>query len=325
MTETRWNIAKDYLVYWVARLAITVLSTFSRAMALWTADLFGWLLSDVFKIRRKITLDNLRAAYPEWTEAKRRETCRAMWRHLVLLVIETVQLGKKVHDTNWRDYVTVRGGGKLVKRFLDDRPLIVVSAHFGHFEMASVMCGLLGLSMHAVARAFDNPFVGDYLNRIRTQTGQQVIPKTGGFDWIVDVLAAKGAVAFLADQNAGDKGCPAKFFGRPASAHKSIALLSLQFDAPIVIGYCRRVGEFMKYELCVGEVLDPRTAGPELRDVKRITQWYTDRIEEFVRLSPEQYWWLHDRWKPSKRTGAKPAKPTAVAAVQAAETPAQAA
>ena len=85
------------------------------------------------------------------------------------------------------------------------------------------MLGILGFPTYTVARTLDNPYLDRFVNRFRAATGQHIIPKNGGYDQIVDVLARGGTMTFLADQYAGPKGCWVEFFGRPASAHKAIA------------------------------------------------------------------------------------------------------
>jgi KDO2-lipid IV(A) lauroyltransferase len=104
----------------------------------------------------------------------------------------------------------------------------------------------------------------------------------------------------VADQYAGSKGCWVEFFHRPASAHKAIALFALQHDAPIVVGYCRRMARPMQFELTIQGTLDPRSTDRSVNGVKEITQWYTTQIEKMVRQAPEQYWWLHRRWKDNR-------------------------
>jgi KDO2-lipid IV(A) lauroyltransferase len=111
------------------------------------------------------------------------------------------------------------------------------------------------------------------------------------------VLADGESMAFLADQYAGEKGCFVEFFGRPASAYKAIALLSLQNDAPMVVACTRRLGRPMRFEVDVSADIDPVTAEGDVGSVRELTQWYTARLEQAIRLAPGQYWWVHRRWK----------------------------
>jgi KDO2-lipid IV(A) lauroyltransferase len=156
---------------------------------------------------------------------------------------------------------------------------------------------------NSVARTLDNPFLDRFIREFRESTGQYLIPKNGGSPEILQVLKGNGLMAFLADQSAGPKGCMVDFFGRPASTFKAIALLSLQFKVPIVICYSLRKtdeqGNFepMQFVVYITGVLDPLQLPPDIQNIKEITQWYTHKLEEGIRKYPEQYWWLHRRWK----------------------------
>lgn len=163
------------------------------------------------------------------------------------------------------------------------------------------MLGLLGVPTHSVARTLDNRYINDFLERFRGATGQHIVPKNGGYDQILEVLGGKGTMAFLADQAAGPKGCWVDFFGRPASTYKAIALLALEHDAPIAVCYARRLDRPMHFEMVVSDMIDPRDTDGQVATVKDLTQWYTHKLEEAIRENPEQYWWVHRRWKDNRR------------------------
>ena len=111
------------------------------------------------------------------------------------------------------------------------------------------------------------------------------------------VLRAGGIVALLGDQSAGRKGCWVKFFDRPASTHKAVAVLALGAEAPLLVSYARRNGPPLHYELGIAGVADPRADAFAQAGVASLAQWYADCLEGCVRQSPNQYWWLHRRWK----------------------------
>jgi len=103
-------------------------------------------------------------------------------------------------------------------------------------------------------------------------------------------------VGFIADQNAGPKGIFVDFFGRKASAYKSIGLLAMQYEVPVVIGYARRQGPF-QFSIGVQDVISPADWEKEQDPLRYVTQRYTKAIEDFVRADPAQYLWVHRRWK----------------------------
>ena len=110
-------------------------------------------------------------------------------------------------------------------------------------------------------------------------------------------MRAGGKVATLGDQDAGPRGVFVEFFGRPASAHKAVALMAIEYDAPMAVVGVPRVGEPMRYETVCEEVIDPREYTDRPDAVKAITQRYHAALERLIRRHPEQYFWLHRRWK----------------------------
>lgn len=287
----------DYLVYLVVRTLICVVQAISVETGQQCARSLAWLFSDLLRIRGKVVEDNLRHAFPGRSSDEIRVLTRRMWEHLFLLVLEVAHAPRKIHHTNWRDFVKLNGVAPLVEVLLGNRPTVIVTGHCGNFEVGGFMLGILGFPTYTVARTLDNPHLDRFVNRFRGATGQYIIPKNGGYDQILAVLASGGTMSFLADQYAGPKGCWVEFFGRPASAHKAIGLLSLEHDAPIAVCCNRRLGEPMHFEMMTLGIADPRDTDKQLGTVRELTQWYTDQLERVIRLVPDQYWWLHRRWK----------------------------
>ena len=151
--------------------------------------------------------------------------------------------------------------------------------------------------MSAIARPLDNPYLDRFLNSFRGATGQRMIDKKGDLERINALMAAGGNLALLVDQDAGQKGLFVEYFGRPASTYKSIALLALEYDALLVVGAAVRVSRPLGYRIAIEDFIDPRDGASAPDAVKRITQRYTADLERMVRRHPEQYFWLHRRWK----------------------------
>jgi KDO2-lipid IV(A) lauroyltransferase len=291
-----------YLTYLAVRIFICVVQAVRIETCERLADILATLATDVIPLRRKLIDENLQHAFPGLDQRRRRRLAKRMWKHLFLLVAEVAHAPRKIHETNWRKFVQLKDPDLLVRVLLEERPVILVSGHFGNFELSGFMLGVLGFPTYTVARPLDNPYLHDFVGRFRGATGQHIIPTKGGYDQILAVLRGGGAMAFLADQYAGTKGCWVEFFGRPASAHKAIGLLALHNDAPMAVGYAMRVGKPLQYELRICDVADPRNhEDRSVTGVRPLTQWYSRTIENIVRLAPDQYWWLHDRWKDRRK------------------------
>lgn len=265
-------------------------------MARWLAT----LCTSVVRIRHNVITENLLHAFPEMTEAERRNLTWKSWEHLFLMIIEVIHAPRKIHITNYRNYLTLRNNDVLIRTLFDDRPTVVVCGHFGNFELLGYVLGMFGFPTYTIARPLDNPYLNRYLNEFRGRTGQCILSKNGSAGQIQDVLNRGGILALLGDQYAGSKGCWIEFFGRPASCHKAIALFALNNDAPAMFGYAQRNGKPLHMLLVAESVLDPREVGSEMQSVPAITKWYTERLEHTIRQAPEQYWWLHRRWKDTR-------------------------
>ncbi len=154
------------------------------------------------------------------------------------------------------------------------------------------------------------PLINDYLVRTRSHTGLSLIFKKGAVEASEEVLKDRRFLGFLPDQNAGRKGVFVDFFGKKASTVKTVALLALEHDVPVIVGYCRRIGDRFHHELGVERIIWPREWHDKEDPVFWITQEYVHAIESCARRWPEQYLWTHRRWKTRPRDELLPAKST---------------
>jgi KDO2-lipid IV(A) lauroyltransferase len=298
----------DWLVYLLVRLFICIVQALRLETCHSVARLLAWVACDVVRLRNAVVDDNIRHAFPQLTVDQRRALARRMWAHLFLMVCEIAQAPRKVHETNWRRYFYFVRKRELVGTMLSLRPKVLVSGHFGNFELSAYLTGLFGFPGYAIARPLDNPYLDRFVNRFRAAQGQYILPKDGSSAQIDAVLRAGGLIELLGDQSAGPRGCWVDFMGRPASCHKAVAVLSLTSGAPLAVAYGKRVGGPLHFELGLEGIADPQVPSPHVANVKALTQWYNAMLARAVRGAPEQYWWVHRRWKgePPRRAATKP-------------------
>ena len=269
---------------------------------------------------------NLRQAFGAGlTDAQIDRLVYRMWVHLFRLVAEVIHLPRKVRLNNIVDVVDFRGKAGVVRALCSDRPVLLLSGHFGNWEMAISVFGLFGFPMGLVARELDNPYLDRWFYGFRKYTGHRPIPKKGGFDQMLERLQGQGALAMLADQDAGPGGVFVNFFGHPASTHKSIALLALEYNALICVGTARRLNETLpngwpRFELGCETVIDPALCQSN-DPVHEITQQFTLALENEVRRAPEQYFWVHRRWKSVPRVRRKGKNRPALASAPTSPSP----
>lgn len=294
----RRSLLADYAAYLGVRVLVCLLQALSLPAARKVAGLVAWLAYHVDRRHRLVALDNLRHAFPgQYSEAELDQLVRSVYRHFCNLIVEISHLPRKLHTHNWRRYVDAQDGRLFVDCLLSGRPLLIVTGHFGNWELASYVLGLLGFSSYAVARELDNRYLERFLRRFRQKTGQTILAKKGDFEQMQAILAGGGVIGMLADQDAGSRGQFVEFFGRPASTHKAVALLSLEFRVPVLVVGVPRVGEPMRYRQICADLILPEEFDGRPEAVKAITQRYSSALERLVRAAPEQYLWLHRRWK----------------------------
>jgi len=287
----------DFSVYAVVRLLICLIQALPLGACAVISKRVGWLCWHVFKLRRGVLEENLRFAFPAKTQAERDAVALAMWEHLLLMVMEIAHAPRKVRRTNWRNHSAVPSMKDVLQRLIDDRPTVIISGHLGNFEIGGYLLALHGFPSHTIARPLDNPFLDRFITRFREATGQYILPKMGSGRQVALLLEQGGTLNLLGDQYAGDTGCWVEFFGRPASTHKAVAVLTLSGKAPTAVVAALRGDRPLYIELHVADIVDPLQEDFSLGTIPLLTEWYTRNLEDLIRRAPEQYWWVHRRWK----------------------------
>ena len=286
----------DFSAYVVVRLFLCLIQALPLGVCKTIADQLGWVCWRVLRLRRKVIEENLRTAFPEASDEERSRTALAMWQHLFLMVVEIAHAPRKVHRTNWRQHSTSPQMKEVLGHLIDERPTIMICGHLGNFEMGGYLIALHGFPTHTVARPLDNPYLERFINEFRGKTGQFMLPKQGSSEQIERLLQQGGTLGLLGDQDAGRRGCWVDFFGKPASTHKAVALFTLGGQAPTAV--CASIRRApMHFEMIVADVVDPRSEEFQYGSVPLLAGWYTNCLEELIRIAPEQYWWVHRRWK----------------------------
>ncbi len=288
---------RRYLEYFLIRLLVSLIQVMPIQWCASFASRLAYLVNDVIRFRRQVIDENIRAVYPAISQSERIEMSRKMWYHLVMMGCDIVHAPRRIHDTNWRRYVYIRDIKLMTSYLIDYRPLVAVTGHFGNFEMAGYVTGLLGMPSYTVARKLDNEFLDKFVNDFRGLNGQFIFPKDGSAIDVKRVLDSGAILTILGDQHAGTKGCWIEFLGRPAACHKAVALFTLGSAAPMMVSYCKHTEEPLHFEIGCTGVADPLRMDDQLRDVKNLTQWYNDRMADAILADPDQYWWVHRRWK----------------------------
>ncbi len=233
-----------------------------------------------------------------------------MWVHLFRMVAEIIQFPRKFHLESFRDFVVFRNRNASVNALMSGRPVFLVGGHFGNWEATTATFGEFGIRLGVVARKLDNPYLHRWFQKSRELCGHRLLLKEGGWDGMVDIIQANGNLALLCDQDAGPRGIFVDFFGQPASTFRSLALMALEHKAIVVVGYGRRLEDdfencrWSRFEIGCEEVIDVTQIVAD-DEVREITERYSQALERAIRRSPEQYFWVHRRWKTAPRQKVK--------------------
>jgi len=292
------NPILDFLQYLAIRLAAMVFHWFPVDWNLQTARLFAAVWYRCDHKHRQRALTNLTRSFPDLTAEQADALGLASLQHLFMLGVEILFTTRLIRLETWRRYIQFDDIARTLKLLLNrQRGLILLTGHYGNWEILGYTLGVLGFDSTSVARVLDNPYLNDWMFAVRAGQGQRVINKKGATTEVADVLGTGGVVAFVADQNAGSKGIFVDFFGRKASTYKSIGLLAMQFEVPIIIGYARRLENRYQFQIGTQDIIFPDDWKNVPDPLRYITQRYTKAIEDMVRAEPTQYLWMHRRWK----------------------------
>ena len=257
-------------------------------------------------IRRGVTERQIAAAFPEFSAARVREVARASYESLGRTTLEAALVPRLGHAGILGLYERVEGWELLEEARAAGRGALLVTGHLGNWELGNFLLGLLGVRSSAIARRLDNPHLHRFVKRFRVRTGQTILDKHADYERIQAVLAEGGTLGVLADQDAGARGPFVPFFGRPASTTKAVALLALEHRAPILVLGVQKVAEPFRYRLTVEDTIHPEEYDAHPDAVVAITARFTAALERMIRRYPEQYFWLHRRWKHQPK--ARPAR-----------------
>ena len=288
----------DRLQYFAARTVAMMMQCWPVNANLRAARRLGDLLYRFDRKHRERALANLRRSFPELTEKERQVLARRSMEELFMFFVVMFYTTRLIRIDSWARYIVLENFQKPLELMMDRKGgLIMLTGHYGNFEILGYLLATLGFPTSSVARPLDNPYLSEFVFGVREKQGQRIIAKKGATDDVVEVIESKGAVAFVADQNAGSKGIFVNFFGRKASTYKSIGLLAMQYETPVIIGYSRRLNDEFKFAIGAQDIIYPQDWKAQDDPLRYITQRYTRALEDIVRQDPGQYWWVHRRWK----------------------------
>lgn len=290
MVRYRLEYALTKLIGWIAQILPIRL-----AMAL--GDSIGDLFFYVIRIRKKVALDNLQQAFGhEMSAGELKTILHRNYRHFGRMLLEFARLPRLNREMIIR-LVPVENSAYLQELMARQRGLLVLSGHFGNWEYLAARLANLGPALHCVFKEQKNKSVDRLIKEVRLNLGMVPLKVKGGAaKGVLMALREKGLVLIVMDQDAGRKGEFLPFLGRPASTNRGPALIAIKHRVPVVMAFAVRQPD--------GSLTVRLEKFPEINDFPDdetgVTQFlaaYNRILEQYIRQYPEQWFWMHRRWK----------------------------
>lgn len=285
------------LEYSAVRLLVGVLRALPRGLARRVGAGLGAVAWHTVPRLRQVGLRNLELAFPEWTEEKRRGVLRRLYRNLGWQLAEFCQMPGYTRDSS-RKFIRYEGLEHYLAARDRGQGVLIVTGHLGAWELSSYWHSLMGYPMSMVIRRLDNARVDALVNGIRCLHGNKVLHKDDFARGLIGAMRKGESVGILMDTNmTPPQGVFVPYFGRAACTASGLARVARKTGAAVLPGFLLWEEAERKYVLHFGPEIAVAKDGTDDGDAVRNTARFTAVIEEWVRRYPEQWLWVHRRWK----------------------------
>jgi Kdo2-lipid IVA lauroyltransferase/acyltransferase len=246
---------------------------------------------------RRVGLRNLTMAYPDMPDAQRKKILRGVFTSLGRQLAEICLFPRYTRD-NVSQVVIYDGFENFERAFARGKGVLFLTAHLGGWELSAFAHSLYGHPLSFLMRSLDNPYLDRMMREYRTLHGNQAIDKDDPTRGLLRALKAGKVVGFLMDTNmTPPQGIFVDYFGIPACTASGLARIALRTDAAVIPGFTIWHPALRKYKLRFDPALTLIRTGDQEADITANTQLFTKVIEDFVRRDPDQWLWVHRRWK----------------------------
>lgn len=284
----------EYAIVW---LLVKLVGLLPRAAARAIGAAIGWVAFSTMKRLRRTGLINLRLAFPAIVPADRTRILRNMYRNLGWQLAEFCQMPHySLQQAN--GFIRYEGLANYLEARKRGQGVLVLTGHLGAWELSSFYHSLAGHPMSMVIRRLDNPLIDRFVNRIRCLHGNRVLHKNDFARGLIAAMRQGETVGVLMDTNmTPPQGVFVNFFGHQACSASGVARVALHTGAAVVPGFMLWEPSERRYVLHFLPALQLVNTGNDERDAMVNTQLFTTALEDVVRRYPEQWLWVHRRWK----------------------------
>ncbi|MBU4201134.1 MAG: lysophospholipid acyltransferase family protein [Verrucomicrobia bacterium] len=279
----------------VIKLLTAWASRLSGEAALRMGRRLGWLLGTVCRYRRAEALETLQRCFPEKSATELRTVAEGMYANLGLYIVETMRM--ETLDREWLPRNVEVKGLDIVREVLArGKGAVMLSAHIGNFELPSLIAGYFGIPITVITKTIKPAALDEYWTTSRTRLGVKTVSRRGTFRACLAALKANEVLGFILDQNMKRKdGIFVEFFGRPACTSPGLAYLSAMAGSPVIPIFNIRQPNSNHCVEVMPALPPPPDRKPET--IHQATQTYTAIIESVIRKHPDQWIWIHRRWR----------------------------
>ena len=249
---------------------------------------------------RGIALKNLNKAFPDIDGRVINLIAKRAFENLGRSATEAIYIASRkpqlLHKT-FNQWITIEGRDNIDTASEKGKGIILVTAHFGNWELLGLSHAGNGYPLNAIVRPLDNPWIDRLLTSFRSSTGARVIPKKGALKKTLRSLKNREGLMILIDQNtAQNEGVFIDFFGTPAATGRGPALIATKSGSPVIPFFIIREGKYRHRIVYCHEITVHKSNDIE-EDVRINTENFTKVVESYIRKYPEQWFWMHQRWK----------------------------
>ncbi len=288
--------SRQRLQYWAAAGSLKILGWMPHKLARLVCSLLAALSYWLWPRLRRVGLFNLRLAFPDWTERRRRRVIFGLFQNFGRMLADFAHF-PRWNRSNIESLIIYDGFENYAQAQSQGHGVFFLTAHFGNWELGSFAHGVYGYPCHFVVRQMDNPLLDEFINRYRCLSGGKAIEKGEFARGVLRAFAQGHAVGVLSDQNMLPfEGAFVDFFGRPACTTTGPARVARKTGAAVILGLVIWDKKLKKYRLRFDPVEWIKRDDPE-EEILANTANFTRRIEDYVRRYPDQWLWVHRRWK----------------------------
>jgi Lauroyl/myristoyl acyltransferase len=296
--KAKWQIYFEYATAWSI---LCVLSILPRSAALALAGTVAWIGFHTLGKLRRTGLRNLEVAFPELSETQRLAILKGSMQSLGRVLGEVSQFGKATPDSLREivDFELDEESKALYKRVREEkRGVVITTGHLGNWELLVFAFAALHEPIAYLARPLDNPLIEELTVKVRTRFGNRPINKANSAMVVIKMLREGDIVGILSDVNAHPKeGVFVPFFGISSCTTAGPATFAIRTNSFIYPTFCVYDHAKKKYKVVHGPVIEPSMTGDRAADILSTTADYTAEIEKIIRQYPDQWLWIHKRWK----------------------------